>query len=63
MVTVDMLTLAKLAREMGMYEQTGYLRELARKGKLPGAFQVGRTWIITRKDADAFKQARGKDAG
>jgi hypothetical protein len=60
MAIVDLITLAKLAKELGMHEETGYLRELAREGKLPGAFQVGRAWLISRGDADRFKQERGK---
>tara|TARA_R100001086_G_C11638814_1_gene203937 strand:- start:215 stop:418 length:204 start_codon:yes stop_codon:yes gene_type:complete len=59
MTTVDLITLVKLAQELDMCDETGYLRQLARDGKMHGAFQVGRAWIISREDAERFKCGRG----
>jgi excisionase family DNA binding protein len=40
------LTLPQAARQLGVSETLA--RQLARQGKLPGAFQLGKRWLVHR---------------
>jgi excisionase family DNA binding protein len=49
----------ELAEAAGVTES--YIRRLARAGKFPGAYQVGRVWLIPAHVGDAWlKERQGK---
>ena len=48
------LTIEKLARLTGRHVET--LRRLARKDQLPGVYQIGRRWMISRAAADKLRR-------
>lgn len=53
------LSLKQLASIVGRHE--GTLRRLAREGKLPGAYRLGGTWLISREAADRLRQIPPED--
>ena len=57
------LTLNELAVLTGRHPET--LRRLARAGKLPGAYRLGRCWMISRAASDRLRciTACGSETG
>ena len=47
------LTIQELSRITGRHVET--LRRLARMGKLPGVYQIGRRWMISKAAANRLR--------
>lgn len=54
------LTLKQLSRIVGRHVKT--LQRLARKGKLPGVYKLGRKWSISKAAANELRRLPGAAA-
>jgi excisionase family DNA binding protein len=55
----ELLSTREVARRLGVTRRQ--VQRLAKSGRLPNAFKVGKTWVVPQRDVVKLQKARAPD--